>query len=226
MREAMFYEPKADNKVRCYLCNHHCNIQEGKAGICGVRQNLGGKLHSLVYGKIVAEHIDPIEKKPLFNFLTGSRAYSIGTVGCNFRCRHCQNFDISQYPHEHRGEIIGQDHTPEQIFAAAKTAGCKRIAYTYTEPTIFYEFAYDTCIFARNAGMKNIFVGWLSYKIVCGMGSVPNAEPGLMVLCVESREKGPLIFNVFQFKPILVQKMLNIVCIRILLGRRRWLVCG
>jgi len=87
----VFYEPMADSKVRCHLCNHHCKIQEGKTGICGVRQNLGGKLYSLVYGKIVAEHIDPIEKKPLFNFLPGSRAYSIGTVGCNFRCRHCQN---------------------------------------------------------------------------------------------------------------------------------------
>ena len=108
MREAMLYEPMAENKVRCNLCNHHCKIQEGKSGICGVRQNLGGKLYSLVYGKIVAEHIDPIEKKPLFNFLPGSKAFSIGTVGCNFRCRYCQNYDISQYPHEHEGEIIGQ----------------------------------------------------------------------------------------------------------------------
>ena len=84
MREAMFYERMADNRVRCHLCNHHCEIREGKRGICGVRQNLGGRLYSLVYGKIAAEHIDPIEKKPLFNFLPGSRAYSIGTLGCNF----------------------------------------------------------------------------------------------------------------------------------------------
>jgi pyruvate formate lyase activating enzyme len=164
MREAMFYEPMDDNKVNCHLCNHHCKIQEGKTGICGVRQNLGGKLYSLVYGKIVAEHIDPIEKKPLFNFLPGSRAYSIGTVGCNFRCQHCQNFDISQYPRKHEGEIIGRDHSPEQIVAAAKAASCETIAYTYTEPTIFYEFAHDTAILSQKEGIKNVFVsnGYMS----------------------------------------------------------------
>lgn len=164
MKEALLYESLDGNRVRCNLCNHRCKIQEGKRGICSVRENQDGKLYSLVYGKIIAEYIDPIEKKPLFNFLPGSRAFSIGTVGCNFRCKHCQNFDISQYPQEHRGKIIGQDRTPEQIVAAAKAAGCETIAYTYTEPTIFFEFAYDTAMLAQEEGIKNVFVsnGYMS----------------------------------------------------------------
>ncbi len=164
MKEAMFYVPLVEGELRCNLCNHRCKIKEGKRGICGVRENQGGKLYSLVYGKIVAEHIDPVEKKPLFNFLPGSRAFSIGTVGCNFQCKHCQNFDISQYPQQHNGEIIGQDRTPEQIVADAKAAGCETIAYTYTEPTIFYEFAYDTTLLAQKEGIKNVFVsnGYMS----------------------------------------------------------------
>jgi len=164
MKEAMFYEAMSENRVRCNLCSHRCKIHEGKRGICGVRENRNGALYSLVYGKIIAEHIDPIEKKPLFNFLPGSKAFSIGTVGCNFHCKHCQNFDISQYPHAHGGKIVGQDRTPEQIVASAKAAGCETIAYTYTEPTIFYEFAYDTAISAQKEGIKNVFVsnGYMS----------------------------------------------------------------
>jgi pyruvate formate lyase activating enzyme len=164
MNEAMLYGELAGNEVGCNLCNHRCKIKEGRRGICGVRENRGGKLYSLVYGKIIAEHIDPIEKKPLFNFLPGSMAFSIGTVGCNFRCKHCQNFDISQYPHEHGGGIIGHDRTPDQIVTAAKAAGCETIAYTYNEPTIFYEFAYDTAVLAQKEGIKNVFVsnGYMS----------------------------------------------------------------
>ena len=168
MKEAMFYTSLPEGEIRCTLCNHRCKIKEGKRGICGVRENQGGKLYSLVYGKIVAEHIDPIEKKPLFNFLPGSRAFSIGTVGCNFQCKHCQNFHISQYPHGHRGEVIGQDRTPEEIVAAAKAAGCETIAYTYTEPTIFYEFAYDTALLAQKEGIRNVFIsnGYMSGEAV------------------------------------------------------------
>jgi pyruvate formate lyase activating enzyme len=166
MKEAMFYAPTPEGGVRCNLCSHRCKIKDGKKGICGVRENRGGKLYSLVYGKIIAEHIDPIEKKPLFHFLPGSNAFSIGTVGCNFHCEHCQNFHISQYPHEHGGEIVGQERTPEQIIAAAKTAGCETIAYTYTEPTVFFEFAYDTALLAQEEGVINVFVsnGYLSNK--------------------------------------------------------------
>jgi len=158
MKEAMFYEATSDNTVHCNLCNHRCKIHDGKRGICGVRHNQGGILYSLVYGKVIAEHIDPIEKKPLFHFLPGSRAFSIGTVGCNFHCRFCQNFDISQYPREHQGEIAGRDRTPAQLIALAKADRCESIAYTYTEPTIFYEFALDTAVLAREEGIKNVFV--------------------------------------------------------------------
>jgi pyruvate formate lyase activating enzyme len=152
------------HRGRCDLYNRQCRIKEGKRGICGVRENRGGRLYSLVYGRIIAEHIDPIEKKPLFNFLPGSRAFSIGTVGCNFHCKHCQNFDISQYPQEHTGDIIGERRTPEGIVSAAKAAGCETIAYTYNEPTVFYEFTHDTAILAQREGIKNIIVsnGYLS----------------------------------------------------------------
>ncbi len=99
MKEALFYEQEKEQTVLCRLCNHHCHIKEGKRGLCGVRENKDGKLYSLVYGKLVSENIDPIEKKPLFHLLPGSKSYSISTVGCNFRCEHCQNYQISQYPH-------------------------------------------------------------------------------------------------------------------------------
>ena len=158
MKEAMFYTSVAEGVIRCNLCSHRCKIKKGKRGICGVRENRDGKLFSLVYGKIVAEHNDPIEKKPLFHFLPGSKAFSIGTVGCNFHCKNCQNFDISQYPREHKGEIIGQDRTPEQIVEAAKAGGSETIAYTYNEPTIFFEFAYNTALLAQKEGIKNVFV--------------------------------------------------------------------
>ena len=166
MKEAMFYEMLDEREVHCNLCNHRCKIREGKRGICGVRENRDGKLYSLVYGKVIAEHIDPIEKKPFFHFRPGTRAFSIGTMGCNFRCKHCQNFDISQYPRKQSGEIIGQDRTPEQIIEATKKSGCDTIAYTYTEPTIFYEFAYDTAVLAQQQGIKNVFVsnGYMSIE--------------------------------------------------------------
>ena len=158
MKEAMFYTLLPEGEIRCHLCNHRCKIKEGKRGICGVRENRDGKLYSLVYGKIAAENVDPIEKKPLFHCLPGSRAFSIGTVGCNFHCKHCQNFHISQYPQQHKGQIIGEDRTAAQIISAAKAVGCETIAYTYNEPTIFYEFAYDTALLAQRGGIRNVFV--------------------------------------------------------------------
>jgi len=164
MKEAMFYETLIDGKVNCNLCSHHCRgISDGKRGICGVRENKGGKLFSLVYGKLVARNVDPIEKKPLFNFLPGSLSYSIATVGCNFRCGNCQNFDISQMPKE-RGTIVGQDASPEEIVSAAKRTGCGSIAYTYSEPTIFFEYALDVAKLAYKEGIKNVFVtnGYIS----------------------------------------------------------------
>lgn len=163
MREAMFFNLEGGTHVRCGLCRFHCLIKNGARGICGVRENQGGKLISLVYGKICAEQVDPIEKKPLFHLLPGSRSYSIATPGCNFHCRHCQNYAISQLPH-HAGLEGFMHHSPEVIVKQALSHQCLSISYTYTEPTIFYEFAYDTAQLARQADLKNIFVtnGYIS----------------------------------------------------------------
>jgi pyruvate formate lyase activating enzyme len=157
MKEAMFYEELDGKKVRCFLCAHHCLIKDGKRGICGVRENRDGVLYSLVYGKVISMNIDPIEKKPLFHFIPGSTSFSIATVGCNLRCEHCQNYEISQYPKTH-DDIPGHAVTPETIVEAARKNGCESISYTYTEPTIFFEFAYDCAKLAREKGIKNIFV--------------------------------------------------------------------
>jgi len=157
MKEAVLYEKLSDNRVRCNLCAHRCIIADGKKGICLVRENRGGTLYTLVYGRTIAQHVDPVEKKPLFHFYPGSTAYSIATPGCNVRCRWCQNWEISQMPRE-RHLIMGQEASPEQIVAAAKHAGCRSIAYTYTEPTVFFEYAYDTARLAHEAGLTNIYV--------------------------------------------------------------------
>ncbi len=157
MKEALLYTRLEENKLRCDLCAHRCLIPEGKRGICGVRENREGKLYSLVYGKAIATHIDPIEKKPLFNFLPGTLAYSVATVGCNMTCLHCQNADISQSPRE-TGRIIGSEISPGELVAAAEESSCRSIAYTYTEPTIFFDYAFATARLARERGLKNIFV--------------------------------------------------------------------
>jgi len=155
--EARFYEKIGNGKVKCFLCAQYCTISPGRRGICAVRENRDGILYSLVYGKVIARHIDPIEKKPLFHFRPGSRSYSIATVGCNFKCQHCQNYEISQYPKE-RPDIPGEEMTPEQVVREAEAAGCKSISYTYTEPTIFMEFAYDCARLAHERGIENVFV--------------------------------------------------------------------
>lgn len=162
MKEAMFYTREGDNRVRCGLCRFRCLISDGARGNCGVRENRGGTLYSLVYGKLCAEHVDPIEKKPLFHVMPGSRSYSIATEGCNFHCRHCQNYSISQV--ERNASIRGREQTPQGVVQLAMENKCDSISYTYTEPTIFYEFAYDTARLAREAGLKNIFVtnGYIS----------------------------------------------------------------
>lgn len=157
MKEAMFYEKLAGAKVHCGLCRFRCLIADGKRGICGVRENRGGTLYTLVYGKAVAEHVDPIEKKPLFHFQPGSKSYSLATVGCNFRCLHCQNYSISQ-PTAGDLRITGAPLPPAEIVRKAVAAGCSSISYTYTEPTIFYEYAYDTAVLAKAAGLRNVFV--------------------------------------------------------------------
>lgn len=175
MKEAMLWKKK-DGKILCYLCSHRCLIEGGKRGICGVRLNSEGTLYSLVYGKLVTRAIDPIEKKPLYHFMPGTTSYSIATVGCNFSCDFCQNWEISQVSHD-GGKIYGEDFTPEEIAADARQKGCESIAYTYTEPTVFFEFAIDTGKVAHQLGLKNVFVtnGYESREAIDKMAGVIDA---------------------------------------------------
>jgi len=159
MKEAMLYKKLANEIVQCRLCNHFCAIKPGERGICAVRKNVAGKLLTLVYGKAVSEAVDPVEKKPLFHFLPGTLTYSVATVGCNFSCLFCQNWEISQAPKlDLSGGIAGYDLSPEMIVKRAIENGCPSISYTYTEPTIFFEYAYDTAVIAHRKGLRNIFV--------------------------------------------------------------------
>ncbi|MFN2352941.1 MAG: AmmeMemoRadiSam system radical SAM enzyme [Desulfopila sp.] len=159
LHEAQFYSCSRDKgKVICRLCAHNCPIAPGGTGRCGVRKNIDGKLYSLVYGELVAEHVDPIEKKPLFHFLPGSMSLSISTMGCNFICTHCQNSSISQVQHLSSRDLEGRKAGPEEVVAMAARRSCRSISYTYVEPTVFYEFAYDCAVDARRKNIKNIFV--------------------------------------------------------------------
>ena len=157
MKEAMFFEKLENKKVKCNLCRHHCVIANGKKGICRVRENQEGTLYSLVYRKLISDNIDPIEKKPLYHFYPGTTSFSIATVGCNFRCLNCQNYEISQLPKDHE-QIIGRDIAPEKIVEDALSYNCKSISYTYTEPTIFFEYAYEVAKIASSKSIKNVFV--------------------------------------------------------------------
>jgi pyruvate formate lyase activating enzyme len=157
IKEAMFYEREENGSVRCHLCAHNCLIAPDGWGFCGVRQNSHGILNTLVYGEPEVCNIDPIEKKPLYHFLPGSLCFSLATAGCNFRCGFCQNWQISQSsasgkPHQSRRLM------PEEAVKQAKAGRCQSIAYTYTEPTVFFEYAYDTAKLASQSGLKNIFV--------------------------------------------------------------------
>lgn len=156
-KEARFYKRLAENVTECGLCPHRCNIPPSKLGICGVRKNIDGILYTLVYGIAAAVNIDPIEKKPLYHFLPGSSAYSVSAPGCNFRCSFCQNWEISQVSNN-SGLILGNQLMPEEIVRQAEDKGCESIAYTYTEPAVFFEYAYDTAELAKQRGIKNVFV--------------------------------------------------------------------
>jgi pyruvate formate lyase activating enzyme len=157
MKEALLYEKLEKGRVRCRLCAHYCVVDEGKLGVCEVRKNVAGELYTLVYGRTISQHIDPIEKKPLYHFYPGSTAYSIATPGCNFHCEWCQNADIAHMPCEFIPNA-GQKATPQQIVTNASAAQSRSIAYTYTEPTIFFEYAYDTARIAHEAGIANVYV--------------------------------------------------------------------
>lgn len=159
-KECIFYKKLKNEEVKCLACNHYCIIKNNNFGICKVRKNTNGKLYLMVYGKVVSQNIDPIEKKPLYHFLPGTMAYSVGTIGCNFKCRFCQNYEISQ---ESNTEI-GINMTPKEIVNNAKIENCKSIAYTYNEPTVAIEYWLDTMKIAKKNGIKNVLVtnGYIS----------------------------------------------------------------
>lgn len=166
MHKASLWKSTGD-VIECQLCNHYCTIHEGRKGICQVRKNVDGQLFSLNYGKLIARHVDPIEKKPLFHFFPGSQSYSIAATGCNFRCSWCQNWDISQLSNRNDADRLPYT-APEEVVKAALVNGCASISYTYTEPTIFYEYARDVSILAREAGLKNVWVsnGYMSKQML------------------------------------------------------------
>ena len=157
MKEAYLYKKLNDSKLRCDLCSHRCVIESDSRGKCGVRKNKDGVLFTLVYDKIIAENVDPIEKKPLFHFLPGTLSLSIATPGCNFKCFFCQNWQISQMPCDY-GRIDGREVRPEVLVSDAIKYDCKSISFTYTEPTVYFELAYDTAKLAHEKGLKNVFV--------------------------------------------------------------------
>jgi pyruvate formate lyase activating enzyme len=177
LHEAWFYESQPDGRVLCTLCPHGCRIADGSRGACAVRFNEHGVLYTLAYDRVVTSTIEPVEKKPFFHVRPGSHAYSIATVGCNMQCAFCQNWEIAQWPREDLPRRLGGDHaeaplplaalasvvpgrtrSPESIVDAAIEAGASSIAYTFTEPTVFFELAYDTAVRARARGLKNLFV--------------------------------------------------------------------
>ena len=166
MKEAMFYQQIEDDRVQCELCPHFCKLKADQIGICGVRKNIAGKLYSLVYGKAVAVHVDPIEKKPLFHVAPGSQSFSMSTVGCNFHCKFCQNHDISQVKNTDTINRFSRELSPKDLVKMAKQNNCLSIAYTYTEPTIYFEYAYDTAKIAHENGLLNVFVtnGYINPK--------------------------------------------------------------
>ncbi|MFH1309114.1 MAG: AmmeMemoRadiSam system radical SAM enzyme, partial [Candidatus Omnitrophota bacterium] len=153
LHEASFYVKLDDRQVNCVLCPRRCVIPDGKRGFCGVRENNIGTLYSLVYAKPCSLHIDPIEKKPLFHVLPGAKAFSLATVGCNLKCKFCQNWQISQAAPE---DIETKSLSPEEVIVEAQKSAAPVIAYTYTEPTIYYEYMFDITKLARAAGIKNV----------------------------------------------------------------------
>ncbi len=155
MKEAMLWDPAGNDVVECSLCSHRCKIVDGKRGICGVRENQDGTLYSLVYGKAIAVHLDPIEKKPLYHFHPGTDVMSFGTVGCNFRCGFCQNWDISQRDID---MVKGPSMTPEDAVAVSLRQGAAGIAWTYNEPTIWFEFTYEASKLAKKEGLYTCYV--------------------------------------------------------------------
>ena len=177
MREAMLYDRLADGRVRCHVCSHRCVIEPGGRGICAVRENVDGTLTSLVYGRLIARDVDPIEKKPLYHFYPGTRAYSIASVGCNFTCLHCQNHYISQYPREHAGRVIGDEIPAEEVVSDAVANGCRSLAHTSPEPTVAIEYVLDVMRLAKDEGLSNAWVsnGYFTEETLAVIGPYLDA---------------------------------------------------
>ena len=163
----MLYEKEDNKRVRCHLCAHRCLIANLKFGVCSVRENIDGTLFTYAYGVAAAVNVDPIEKKPLYHFLPGSKSYSFCTRGCNFKCGFCQNWQISQLSANHN-QLAGYKLLPEEIVSEAKKNDCRSISYTYTEPTMFFEYAYETARLAVESGLRNVFVtnGYITREAV------------------------------------------------------------
>lgn len=157
MHPARLWKPLKDNQVQCRLCSHVCVVDPGERGRCGVRVNQDGKLYTLVYDRAAALNIDPIEKKPLYHFLPGTRSLSFGTMGCNLGCSFCQNYTLSQPPRQGK-PVQGHPVTPELLVQTALDAGCRSISYTYSEPTVFFELMQDTAKLAKKKGLANVMV--------------------------------------------------------------------
>ena len=176
MQEASFYKKLEESRVHCFLCAQQCRIDTNERGKCGVRENREGTLWSLVYGKPIAQNVDPIEKKPLYHFYPGSLSYSLGTEGCNLSCQFCQNADIAHGPKDNR-PVFGQEVPPEDIVQGASRSKCASIAYTYTEPAIFLEYALDIARLAREADLANVFVtnGYITKQALEEAAPVLNA---------------------------------------------------
>ena len=163
LHEAKFWKVLAGGRIQCELCPNRCILSEGQRGTCKVRENRGGKLYSLVYGKPVAIHVDPIEKKPFYHFLPGTKAYSLATAGCNLACKFCQNWDIAQrFPED----VRSYDMTPQEVVEEAIKAGAESIAFTYNEPVVWYEYMYDIAKLAKENGLRTTLVssGYINPK--------------------------------------------------------------
>lgn len=163
MKKAILYEKIKDDKVRCTACAHYCHINEGKVGVCGIRKNIGGRLYLIPYARAVAVNIDPIEKKPLFHFMPGTRIFSLGTIGCNFACEFCQNWDISQFSKSKNWtdfdeDVLGEYWPPKKIVDYCLKLNIPSIAFTYNEPTVFAEYAYDVMRLSKKNNIRNVFV--------------------------------------------------------------------
>jgi pyruvate formate lyase activating enzyme len=155
IHEAVLFDRLEDNRVQCRVCAHRCIISDGRSGLCGVRQNSKGILNTLIYNTVSSEGVDPIEKKPLYHFLPGTLSYSQGTIGCNFKCAHCQNWSISQVSLDN---AYTKNITPEDSVSRALDSGCASISWTYNEPTIWYEFTFDSARLAHKEGLKTVYV--------------------------------------------------------------------